>query len=126
MEYVTVLRQTDLTNASRGIRAFAATQYILPPEGALTAEQALAIAKDAAGIEDAINCSFTCFMVDDRICWKVTMCQYMQATRDMVEMDAVTGEILETYKSDLGHVAQFYVPRSVWESTPEPSPDGLG
>lgn len=126
MEYVTVLRQTDLTNASRGILTFAATQYCLPPEGALTPEQALAIAKDAAAVEDAINCSFTCFMVDGQICWKVTMCQYMQATRDMVEMDAVTGEILEIYKSDLGHVAQFYVPMSVEVTIPTPNPEGLG
>ena len=44
----------------------------------------------------------------------------------MVEMDAVTGEILEMYKSDQGHTAQFYVPRSVWEATPEANPDGLG
>lgn len=126
VEYVTVLRQTDLSNASRGIRAFAATQFCLPPEGALTADQALAIAQNTVGINNAINCSFTCFMVDGRVCWKVTMCQYQQVVRDMVEMDAVTGEILEVYQSGQGHTAQFYVPRSVWESTPEPAPEGLG
>lgn len=126
MEYVTMLRQTDLSNASRGIHAFAATDYCLPPEGALTTDQALAIAKDAAGIKDAISCSFTCFMVNGRICWKVTMCQDQQVTRDMVEMDAMTGEILEVYQAGSGHVAQFYVPRSVWDATPEPTPDGLG
>ena len=126
VEYVTILRQTDLTHASRGIRAFAATLYCLPPEGGLTADQALAIAIAALNIEDVANCSMTCFMVDDCIRWKVTISQYQQTTRDMVEMDAVTGEILEMYKSDQGHTAQFYVPRSVWEATPEANPDGFG
>ena len=36
------------------------------------------------------------------------------------------GEILLTYEADRGHAAQYFVPLSVWEATPEPEPDGLG
>lgn len=126
VEYVTVLRQTDLTNASRGIRAYAATNFCLPPEGALTAEEAIAAAKAALAMEDAIARGAYCFEVEGRICWKVTMRQEDQFTSHMVEMDAITGEILLTYEEDRGHVAQYFVPLSVWQATPEPEPDGLG
>ena len=126
VEYVTVLRQTDLTNASRGLRAYAATQFCLPPEGALTAEEAIALAKEAMPLENPIVRGAYCFKVDGRVCWKVSMRPEEEFMTHMAEMDAMTGEILLTYEADRGHVAQYFVPLSVWEATPEPEPDGLG
>lgn len=126
VEYVTVLRQTDLTNASRGIRAYAATQFCLPPEGALTAEEAIALAKEAMPLENPIVRGAYCFEVDDRVCWKVSMRPEEEFTTHMAEMDAMTGEILLTYAVDRGHAAQYFVPLPVWEATPEPEPEGLG
>lgn len=126
VEYVTVLRQTDLTNASRGLRAYAATQFCLPPEGALTAEEAIARAKEAMPLENPIVRGAYCFEVDGRVCWKVSMRPEEEFTTHMAEMDAMTGEILLTYEVDRGHAAQYFVPLSVWEATPEPEPEGLG
>lgn len=126
VEYVTVLRQTDLINASRGIRAYAATQFCLPPEGALTAEEAIARAKEAMPLENPIVRGAYCFEVDGRVCWKVSMRPEEEFTTHMAEMDAMTGEILLTYEVDRGHAAQYFVPLSVWQATPEPEPDGLG
>lgn len=126
VRYVDVLRQTDLSQASKGIRAFAATQYCLPPEGALTPDQAIGIAMQAVPLEDVRIGGTYCFEVDGRVRWKVTLASGSQRISDMVELDALTGEILEVYQSEVGHAAELYVPRSVWLAIPEPSPDGLG
>lgn len=126
VEYVNVLRQTDLTNASRGLRAYAATRFCLPPEGSLTAEEAIALAKEALALETPIIRGAYCYEVDGRVCWKVSMRPEEKLTTHMAEMDAMTGEILLTYEAERGHVAQYFVPLSVWEATPEPEPEGLG
>lgn len=123
--YVDALRKSDLSRGSTAVQAYLSTEYILPPEGALTGEEAIAIAKKYIGGEDIRTASTVCFQLDGRPIWKVVLSYDGLRPSDMVEMDCLTGEILDVYQAETpGHSVQYYVPRRVYESpttvTPEP------
>ena len=125
--YVDALRRSDLTDISSGMKAYLSTQYIIPPENALTSEQAIEIAVRLIGGNEVRVGGAYCFEVDGRALWKVTIASDSSRVSDMVEMDAVTGEILEVYKTEpQGGAVQFYVPHSVWQAVPTPNPEGNG
>ncbi len=132
--YVEALRQSDLSRSSQNVRLYLATEYILPPEGALTSEEAIAIAVQHLCGDSAASIRVGgayCFRVDGGqpgsggARWKITIALDNNRISDMVELDAMTGEILEAYKTDPdGNGIQFYIPRQVYEApipaTPEP------
>ncbi len=123
--YVEALRQSDLSRAGSAIQCYLATEYILPPEGALTGEEAIALAKKHLGSEGVRSADTVCFRLDGRPVWKVVLSYEGLRPSDMVEMDAMTGEILDVYQPRTPSTSvQFDVPRRVYESpttvTPEP------
>ena len=127
VEYVAALRQSDLTNISSGTQAYLDTQYIVPPKGSLTSGQAVEIAVALIGGSEIRVGGAYCFEVDGRAIWKVTIASDSSRISDMVEMDAMTGDILEVYETEKqGGAAQFYVPHAVWTAIPTPNPEGNG
>ncbi len=125
--YRDALCHSDLTNISSGAQAYLDTKYIVPPQGSLTSEQAVEIATQLIGGSEIRVGGAYCFEVDKRAIWKVTIASDSNRISDMVEMDAMTGEILEVYETEKqGGAVQFYVPHSVWTAIPTPNPDGLG
>lgn len=128
--YVDALGRSDLTNISKGTQAYLNTKYILPPEGALTSDQATEISlarlnPDSSG-EIRIG-GIYCFEVDGRALWKVTIALNSSRISDMVELDCMTGEIVHMYKTDdEGGAVQFYVPKVVRDAIPTPNPEGNG
>lgn len=127
--YVDALRRSDLGVANRDAKAFLATAYILPPENAMSTDQAIELALAAVNKTGLTAAGTYCFLVNDRAVWKVTLRPSGERVNWMVEMDAITGEVLELYHTQSqGTAGQFYVPKSVWESLPihTPTPNGNG
>lgn len=121
VKYADALRRVGISNS------YTKANYILPPEGALTSEQAIDIAVKLIGGEEIRVGGAYCFEVDGRAVWKVTIASDSNRISDMVEMDCMTGEILTVYETDPdGSAVQFYIPKSVWEATPTPNPEGNG
>lgn len=100
-------------------------QYILPPAGSITKEEAERIALAAVGLEDTEVFVAFCCMDGDTPIWKVVT--HTMRPEDihsgrytatwMVEMDCMTGEIRDlrewTYTDPAG---MMYAPHSVYES----------
>ena len=125
--YVDALRRADLTNISRATQAYLDTNYILPPEGALTREQAIEIAKELIGGNDIRVGAVICFVQDGRAMWKVCIASDSNRISDMVEMDCMTGEIIQQYMDDSdGNAVQFYVPKQVYDEICGIYPTGNG
>lgn len=127
--YVEALRKSDLSRASKAVQAYLATDYILPPEGALTSEEAIAIAAEHIGSESILSASTVCFQLDGRAVWKAILDYDGLRPSDMVEMDALTGEILDAYPAKSpSTIVQYNVPRRVYESPAlgTPNPEGNG
>lgn len=119
--YADALRRAGSSNS------YTDTNYILPPEGALTSEQAIEIAVQLIGGNEIRVGGAYCFEVDGRAVWKVTIASDSNRISDMVEMDCMTGEILTVYETDPdGGAEQFYIPKSVWDAIPAPNPEGNG
>lgn len=114
LEYVAATRASDTGNDSTA-RAIAATEYILPPEGALTPEEAAAL---AIGTDPDLKARplVPCFMLDGRAVYKVIL--YLpgadSAFTRTVEIDAMTGEILGVYPYLTVAAGYLFVPGKVW------------
>lgn len=114
------------TSKSNAGRAIAATEYILPPEGALSTEEAAIIAIRAANPDAQARPLVPCFLLDGRAVYKVIL--YVPDSEDpiaaTVELDAYTGEVLGVYPYILEEVGYFFVPHAIWEATPDTIPNG--
>ncbi len=114
--YIDALRRSDLTGSSSGTQAYLNTRYILPPEGALTREQAIDIAVKLIGGEEIRVGAVICFAEDERAIWKVCIASDSNRISDMVELDCMTGEVTQQYKDDSdGSAVQFYVPKKMYD-----------
>ena len=104
------------TSKSNAGRAIAATEYILPPEGALSTEEAAIIAIRAANPDAQARPLVPCFLLDGRAVYKVIL--YVpdvgSSVYCTVEMDALTGEVLGIYPKLTADAGYFFVPNSVW------------
>lgn len=117
LEYAAATRASDI-DASGGstARAIAATDYILPPEDALSYEEAAAIAISAANPDAQARPLAPCFMLDGRAMYKVIL--YVPGAdssfSQTVEMDAMTGEVLGVYPYLTVEAGYLFVPNKVW------------
>lgn len=115
LEYAAATRAASPDSSSTA-QAIAATEYILPPEGALSHEEAAAIAISTANPAAQARPLMPCFMLDGRAVYKVIL--YVpganSSTYDTVEMDALTGEVLGVYPFLLVEAGYLFVPNKVW------------
>ncbi len=115
LEYAAATRASDTGN-SHTARAIAATDYILPPEDALSCEEAAAIAIAAANPDAKARPLVPCFMLDGRTVYKVIL--YVPGAdssfSQTVEMDALTGEVLGVYPYLTVDAGYLFVPNKVW------------
>lgn len=108
------------------VQAFHATEFILPPEGALTSKQASDLAMAAVYRPDTEPGGAACIMDGERAIWKIMLYENSLAAWK-VEVDCMTGEVLNVHpKSETGGTWQFYVPMSVEVTIPTPNPEGNG
>ena len=127
--YADALHRADLKNATRATQAYLHANYILPPEGALTREQAIDVAVERIGGNEIRVGAVFCFEADGRAMWKVCIASDSNRISDMVEIDCMTGEITEQYMDDSdGNAVQFYVPKQVYDEFCSifPNPEGNG
>jgi len=128
LEYAAATRASDVSGSGGSTaRGIAATEYILPPEDALSPEEAAAI---AIGTDPDLRARplVPCFMLDGRAMYKVIL--YLpgadSAFSRTVEMDAMTGEILGVYPYLTVEVGYLFVPNKVWAAvTLDYSPEEL-
>lgn len=128
LDYVTALRQANY-HISRTGRAIAVTDYILPPENALPAEQAAAIAVAAVDANAHAATFFPCFMWEDRMIYKIVVFTISEGStiasgNHCVELDALTGEVLGIYEATGSNRGEVYVPHALWVETPMLPPNG--
>jgi len=88
LEFAAATRAAD-SDDSHAARAIAATDYILPPEDALSYEQAADLAIQAAGGGQTYP-NIPCFMLDNRAVYKVVLHEDSPFSA-AVELDALTG-----------------------------------
>lgn len=128
LDYVTALRQANY-HTSRTGRAIAVTDYIIPPENALPAEQAAAIAVAAVDANTHAATFFPCFMWEERVIYKVVVFTISEGStiasgNHCVELDALTGEVLGIYEATGSNRGEVYVPHSLWMETSPLPPNG--
>ena len=128
LDYAAALRQADV-QASRTGRAIAATDYILPPENALPADQAAALAVAAVDAHAHAGAFFPCFLWEDRPIYKILLFttpegSIISSGSHCVELDALTGEVLGVYEAAGASRGEAYVPHALWEATPLQLPNG--
>lgn len=108
------------------VQAFQATEFILPPEGALTGSQASDLAMAAVNRPDTNPGGAACILDGHRAIWKIMLYENSEAAWK-VEVDCMTGEVLNVQpRSETGGTWQFYVPMSVEITIPTPNPEGNG
>ena len=119
LEYAAATRASDVSGSGGSTaRAIAATEYILPPEGALPYEEAVAIAIEAAGVDAKARPLVPCFMLDGRAVYKVILYVWEDSSyTQTVELDAMTGEVLGVYPDLTVEVGYLFVPNKVWVAT---------
>lgn len=115
LEYAAAVRAADPGN-SHAARAIAATEYILPPAGALTEAQAKEIAINAVDASLQARPLAPCFLLDDRAVYKVILYapDGESSVSHTVELDAHTGEVLGVYARLTVDVGCFFTPNAVW------------
>ncbi len=129
LEYAAATRASDISNSGGSTAlAIAATEYILPPEGALPYEEAAAIAISTANPDAQARPLVPCFMLDGRAMYKVIL--YVPGAdssfSQTVEMDAMTGEVLGVYPYLTVEAGYLFVPSKVWAAvTLDYSPEEL-
>ena len=111
LEFAAAVRTAD-SDDSQAVRAIAAADYILPPEGSLSYEQAAEIAVQAAG-GGQVYPNMPCFLLNGRAVYKAALHEGASFSA-AVELDAVTGEVLGVYPADEVHAAAYFVPHDVW------------
>jgi len=114
LEFAAATRAAD-SDDSHAARAIAATDYILPPEDALSYEQAADLAIQAAGGGQTYP-NIPCFMLDNRAVYKVVLHEDSPFSA-AVELDALTGEVLGIHPAGEVDAAYYFVPSAVWEAT---------
>ena len=114
-EYAAAVSAADAEGSSSAL-AIAATEYVLPPEGALTYEEAKTIAIAAVDPRAQARPLVPCFMLEDRAVYKVILYipGHAFSTSHTVELDAMTGEVLGVYPALTVEAACFFVPNAVW------------
>lgn len=122
LEFAAATRAANFDD-SHAARAIAATDYILPPEDALSYEQAADLAIQAAGGGQAYP-NIPCFMLDGRAVYKVAL-HGESAFSAAVELDAFTSEVLGVYPANEVDAAYYFVPNAVWEATDTSYPSDL-
>lgn len=122
LAYSADLRQLVHISSLTG-EAIAATEYILPPEDALTAGETAVIAMEAAAAEGLEYVNRFFFAVEGRCVCKVLLTDGVHIGSHAVEMDCLTGEVLavQTYEPQQGP-GRFLTPSAVWDATSEPLP----
>lgn len=117
LAFVADTKASDTSRSNTG-RAIAATEYILPPEDALSTEEATAIAIRAANPDAQARPLVPCFLLDGRAVYKVIL--YAPGSEDpvaaTVELDAYSGEVLGVYPYIIEEVGYFFVPHVVWKA----------
>lgn len=110
----------------KAVQAIQATTYILPPEGALSPEDAQAAALQAVNRPDTSPGCTVCILDQGRAVWKVLLYENQYAAWK-IELDCITGEVLHIspYQESLGNW-QMCVPQSVEKTIPTPNPEGNG
>ena len=112
--------------------------YCLPPEGAISAEEALEIARKETGASGWIGENIICCMDHDRPIYKICQRVFLDGTQNggrydhvwCVEIDCMTGEALDmreyTYTPDSSPM-MMYVPFSLLSEEPafEKEPDSV-
>ena len=121
LEYTAAVRAADLDD-SHAAQAIAATDYILPPENAISYAEAAEIATQEAGGEAYPN--IPCFMLGGRAVYKVLL-REERSISATVELDAITGEVLGVYPAATAEAACFFVPNAIWEATATGYPTDL-
>ena len=125
LDFVAAAKAAD-PGKGNTVRAIAATDYILPPEDALTPEQAKEVAINAVNSSLQAYPLTPCFVLENRTLYKVIL--YSQGSQDpvaaTVELDAYTGEVLDVSPYEIAEIGYFFVPHITWESTPETAPNG--
>lgn len=125
-QYSLELRRVQQPLTSRTALAMADTNYILPPEDALSPEQASALALSAAGTPELTYVNTLYFLVvtdgaDRHVC-KVILTDGVHYSH-AVELDAFTGEVLHMQVFvPLEGAGAFLTPSIVWENTARPQP----
>lgn len=115
LAYADAVRAAD-TEGNSSALAIAATEYVLPPEDALTYEEAKQIAIAAADPRAQARPLVPCFMLEDRAVYKVILYTPDEgySVTHTVELDALTGEVLGVYPALTVEAACFFVPNAVW------------
>lgn len=126
LDYAAALRQAEVQSNRTG-RAIAATDYILPPESALSHDQVAAIAIAAVDPAAQTKALFPCFELDGRAVYKVLLFtrpgnSTLLSGTHTVEIDAMTGEVLGVYPRTPDGTGQYVVPHDIWEATPQTAP----
>ena len=125
LAFVADTKTSDTSKSNTG-RAIAATEYILPPEDALSTEEAAIIAIRSANPDAQARPLVPCFLLDGRAVYKMIL--YVPDSEDpiaaTVELDAYTGEVLGVSPYILEEVGYFFVPHAIWEATPATAPNG--
>ena len=128
----------DLTPTSLNGWLYQHAGYRLPPEGAVSAEEALGIAREKTGVSGWIGESIICCMDHDRPIYKICQRVFLDGTQNggrydhvwCVEIDCMTGEALDmreyTYTPDSSPM-MMYVPFSLLSEEPafEKEPDSV-
>lgn len=126
LDYAVALRQADVRSNRTGL-AIAATDYILPPKGALTHDQVAAIAIVAVDPAAQTKALFPCFELDGHAVYKVLLFtrpgnSTLFSGTHTVEIDAMTGEVLGIYSRTPEGTGQYVVPHAIWENIAAPLP----
>ena len=104
--------------------------YRLPPEGAISTEQAYAIARDATGVTGLVEENIICCSDHDRPIYKICQKVFFDGVRNggqydaiwCLELDCMTGEILVQQEYSYGLESNFmmmYVPVSLLSEVPD-------
>lgn len=118
LNYAAALRQADVQDSRTG-QAIAATDYILPPENALPADQAAALAVAAVDASAHAAAFFPCFLWEGRPIYKILLFttpegSIISSGSHCVELDALTGEVLGVYEPTGINRGEAYVPHAIW------------
>ncbi len=123
-----IIRDLPVTGSNAWL--FQHAGYRLPPEGAISTEQAYSIARQATGVSGLVDESIICCTDHDRPIYKVCQKVFFDGIQtggryDVIwclELDCITGDILTQQEYTYGPESNFmmmYVPISLLDEVPD-------